>query len=433
MARIDDVKRCRDAKRQTQRDFRGDVSGRGEVSTVRRYAELWPLLGALGDKQKPLKRKAGRLPLSPQLHSTHRISATRAPQARYWRPPSCFPCRFQTDSHATLKPTLRVRLVITYSHLTPVPNTASSDLAPPMTLKQFSSNAAGAAVAERLDCSPPIKANRVQSPAGTHPNFRKWESYRTMPLVDGFSRGSPVSPPLAFRRCSTFTSFHPRRAAARVVARIPGRNDRSHATQGSTIVVPSSYWSVRSTCSCPSTRTMSAPEIDGFVSTIQIIRPSPPLPVPAVIGCQRQRQQMDHLISDRGRCWCNRPSAVVANLGCLPLFLKSTEITDDASLFVSLGNRAGRCLWSAGFLGYLPFPPSLQSGAAPFSPHFTPISYQDLAVKGRPNLSQPLHSSSKLSVRPSSSQGAAQRRTETSTSDHQCSLAISEQQLALLK
>ncbi|KAJ8882378.1 hypothetical protein PR048_014185 [Dryococelus australis] len=34
------------------------------------------------------------------------------------------------------------------------------------------------------------KANRVHSPAGS-PDFRKWGSCRTMPLVDGFSRGSP--------------------------------------------------------------------------------------------------------------------------------------------------------------------------------------------------------------------------------------------------
>ncbi|KAJ8883609.1 hypothetical protein PR048_015453 [Dryococelus australis] len=48
----------------------------------------------------------------------------------------------------------------------------------------------GARVAEWLASSPPTKANRVRSP-----DFRKWESCRTMPLVGGFSRGSPVSPP----------------------------------------------------------------------------------------------------------------------------------------------------------------------------------------------------------------------------------------------
>ncbi|KAJ8875369.1 hypothetical protein PR048_023264 [Dryococelus australis] len=50
------------------------------------------------------------------------------------------------------------------------------------------------------------------------------------------------------------------------------------------------------------------------------------------------------------------------------------------------GNRAGRCRWSAGFLGDLPFPKPSHSGAAPFSPHLTLINSQDFAVKSRPNL-----------------------------------------------
>ncbi|KAJ8873842.1 hypothetical protein PR048_024678 [Dryococelus australis] len=58
-----------------------------------------------------------------------------------------------------------------------------------------------ATVAERLACSPPTKANRVRSPAGLLPDFRLWESCRTMSLVDGFFRGSPVSPALSFRSC----------------------------------------------------------------------------------------------------------------------------------------------------------------------------------------------------------------------------------------
>ncbi|KAJ8868993.1 hypothetical protein PR048_030539 [Dryococelus australis] len=41
------------------------------------------------------------------------------------------------------------------------------------------------------------------------PGFRKWESCRTIPLVGGFSRGSPISPALSFRRCFIVTSLHP--------------------------------------------------------------------------------------------------------------------------------------------------------------------------------------------------------------------------------
>ncbi|KAJ8877702.1 hypothetical protein PR048_022157 [Dryococelus australis] len=57
-----------------------------------------------------------------------------------------------------------------------------------------------------LSCSLPTKANWVQSPAES-PNFRMWELCRTMPSVGGFSRGSPVSPALPFRRHSTLTSI----------------------------------------------------------------------------------------------------------------------------------------------------------------------------------------------------------------------------------
>ncbi|KAJ8874491.1 hypothetical protein PR048_025351 [Dryococelus australis] len=57
--------------------------------------------------------------------------------------------------------------------------------------------ARGATVAERLACSPPTKANRAQSPAGP-PDFHKWESCRTMPLVGESCRESPVSPAAVF-------------------------------------------------------------------------------------------------------------------------------------------------------------------------------------------------------------------------------------------
>ncbi|KAJ8890126.1 hypothetical protein PR048_009633, partial [Dryococelus australis] len=39
------------------------------------------------------------------------------------------------------------------------------------------------------------------------PDFCMWESCRTMPLVDGFSRGSPVSPAFSFQRYPIFTSI----------------------------------------------------------------------------------------------------------------------------------------------------------------------------------------------------------------------------------
>ncbi|KAJ8898454.1 hypothetical protein PR048_003814 [Dryococelus australis] len=50
---------------------------------------------------------------------------------------------------------------------------------------------------------PPTQAIRVRIPAGLFPDFRMWESCRTMPLVGGFSRGSPVSPASSVRLTST--------------------------------------------------------------------------------------------------------------------------------------------------------------------------------------------------------------------------------------
>ncbi|KAJ8888308.1 hypothetical protein PR048_007795 [Dryococelus australis] len=61
------------------------------------------------------------------------------------------------------------------------------------------------------DYSPPTKANRVRFPAESLLDLSKWESCRTMPLIGGFSLGSPGSPALAFRRCSKLTSFHTHR------------------------------------------------------------------------------------------------------------------------------------------------------------------------------------------------------------------------------
>ncbi|KAJ8895395.1 hypothetical protein PR048_000727 [Dryococelus australis] len=49
------------------------------------------------------------------------------------------------------------------------------------------------------------------------------------------------------------------------------------------------------------------------------------------------------------------------------------------------GNRAGRCRWSAGFLGDFPFSPPFNSSTVPYSPHFTLIASQDLDVKSQPN------------------------------------------------
>ncbi|KAJ8881242.1 hypothetical protein PR048_017718 [Dryococelus australis] len=74
----------------------------------------------------------------------------------------------------------------------------------PHDLGVTSSKSCRAAVAEELACSPPIKANRVQSPADSLRIF----ACRNRALAGGFSRGSPVSPTLSICRCSILTSIN---------------------------------------------------------------------------------------------------------------------------------------------------------------------------------------------------------------------------------
>ncbi|KAJ8869160.1 hypothetical protein PR048_030728 [Dryococelus australis] len=68
-----------------------------------------------------------------------------------------------------------------------------ADLLGNMQLLHVNTKDTGATMAERLARSPPTKTIWVQTPAGS-PDFRMLKSCRTMPLVGGFSRGSPVSP-----------------------------------------------------------------------------------------------------------------------------------------------------------------------------------------------------------------------------------------------
>ncbi|KAJ8879073.1 hypothetical protein PR048_019679 [Dryococelus australis] len=74
--------------------------------------------------------------------------------------------------------------------------------------------------------------------------------------------------------------------------------------------------------------------------------------------------------------------AVAERLACSPPYLgelSSMPCSVTPGNFAS-GNHARRCGWSTGFVGDLPFPPPLHSGAAPSSPHFTDIGSQDLST-----------------------------------------------------
>ncbi|KAJ8891943.1 hypothetical protein PR048_004502 [Dryococelus australis] len=99
-----------------------------------------------------------------------------------------------------------------------------------------------------------------------------------------------------------------------------------------------------------------------------------------LIGCQ------DHDVK-------SRPNLFTHSLCPLNFYPKSLRLDYSPPAKVNRvksptgGYRAARCRWSAGFLGNLPFPMSVRSGTAPFSPDFTLIDFQALDVESRANLS----------------------------------------------
>ncbi|KAJ8871452.1 hypothetical protein PR048_027769 [Dryococelus australis] len=66
-------------------------------------------------------------------------------------------------------------------------------------------------ITSRFDCSPPTSANRVPGPWPGHSGFSHVGIAPGDAAGGMFSRGSLVSPALAFRRCSIPTSLHPHR------------------------------------------------------------------------------------------------------------------------------------------------------------------------------------------------------------------------------
>ncbi|KAJ8890322.1 hypothetical protein PR048_009830 [Dryococelus australis] len=89
----------------------------------------------------------------------------------------------------------------------------------------------GATVAERLQCSPPTNAKPGSIPGRVSPGFSQ---VGIVPDdVDGFSRGSPVSPALAFGCHFIITSLQPDHSARRMInlVSVPGPN-RTNVNRG---------------------------------------------------------------------------------------------------------------------------------------------------------------------------------------------------------
>ncbi|KAJ8888565.1 hypothetical protein PR048_008056 [Dryococelus australis] len=142
-----------------------------------------------------------------------------------------------------------------------------------------------------LDYSPHTYVNRVRFSTGSLPDFRTGEPCRTMPLVGGFSRGSPVTPTLSLWRCSILISLQPHWLDLEVKSQI---SSLTHPTCAYAFdlktIIQLCYWSM---CG--------------------VIR--------------RLASRLDE------------PGLIPGGV---------------APVIFAFGNRAGRCRWSAGFLGDLP-------------------------------------------------------------------------------
>ncbi|KAJ8869878.1 hypothetical protein PR048_028887 [Dryococelus australis] len=185
----------------------------------------------------------------------------------------------------------------------------------------------GAAVAERLACFPPIKANR------------------TMTLVGGFSLGSSVSPAFSFRRCSILTSI---------------------------ILIGSQYLAVKSRPNIFTLKTTGLPNL--------------PHPRPAAHQPIAPREAG---FTDLIRRW-GRGGVVVRLLvshqgepGSIP----GGVAPGFSHVEIVLGDAAGQRVFSL----TSHFPRPLHSGAAPYSPHFIVIGSRNHNFKSRPSLFTPLH------------------------------------------
>ncbi|KAJ8877107.1 hypothetical protein PR048_021559 [Dryococelus australis] len=112
-------------------------------------------------------RRDGRAP--PGSHTRPRVAAPTLPRACV----TYLLLAHRPGNHSAINGT------------SPPPHTLPSYCSPP---PPYIHTTVGATVAEWLACSPPTKANWVQSPAGSS-DFRKWESCQTMPVVGEFFSG----------------------------------------------------------------------------------------------------------------------------------------------------------------------------------------------------------------------------------------------------
>ncbi|KAJ8897243.1 hypothetical protein PR048_002589 [Dryococelus australis] len=237
-----------------------------------------------------------------------------------------------------------------------------------------------------------VSTRNVISPILGGPDFRKWESCRTMSLVRGFRRGFPVFPTPSFRCRFIFTSIT-----------LIGSKGIDVKSRPNLFTHP--YWDLLplGSTSMPVTvahlgRCQHAAAMLCGVCTLCVEYVKSPLLLEVDLKSSVHRARVS-IVETPVRPLTSHTTAA-DNMkhkqnrvrGGVVVRLLAFHEGEPGSIpgchlrIFACGNRAGRCHWSTGFLGVLPLHPPFHSNAAPYSPRFTLIDSQDLAVKSRLNL-----------------------------------------------
>ncbi|KAJ8890077.1 hypothetical protein PR048_009584 [Dryococelus australis] len=209
--------------------------------------------------------------------------------------------------------------------------------------------------------------------------FLSWESCQAMTLVGGFSRGAPTSPDLAGQALLYTHLTSPSSAIKDTAVRIHLNNSApkqlfKDAHRSGVTVHRTAQFLPTTLPAGPGRELLTQ---DKPAESIAHRNPEAP--------CERTIVDFSDPLLHTVASGSEFMSVAERLARCLPPERTGFNLRPDHRIFAS-GNRAGRCRWWAGFLGDPPFPPPIHSGAAPYSPLFTLIGSQDLAVASRPNL-----------------------------------------------
>ncbi|KAJ8881021.1 hypothetical protein PR048_017494 [Dryococelus australis] len=213
---------------------------------------------------------------------------------------------------------------------------------------------------------------------GLNPHFREWETRRTLSLARESYRGAP--------ECKGGGNGRSLRKPRRPVAssgsiRKRSRRESNPVRLGGAIsltTTPPRHSNAQKSKTRRASRECPLPLQEGVVGLFISL-------VAANESCSTFAYYLSEKLIASTSCLKQKSfsatgTMVAERLDCSP----STEANQAQSSAGSLPDFHKRCRWSAIFLGHLPFPPPLHSGAAAFSPHLTLIGSEDLVHARRP-------------------------------------------------